>query len=273
MATSFLSKNQLTLVFIFVNILGLNSQITYLNQACYDDDTSYGSDYKANVNKAVTQHTLEASKTYYNTSTTGVGVDKVNTLFSCRYDISPQTCQKCVASTANNISWCFPSVHGFIIYEECILFYSNLSMSTIMEVLPYLAHYSHRTHNLEVHFSNVLNNTMSDLFKNVISEMDVSSRYFAMTTTNYRSKDTIYALAQCNPDMASFNCSRCLRLGFDILATNYTGAVYGQLFTPLCRLSYMLSNEELSRPWSFFRTFNQTERLLLSAGTINCFEV
>ncbi|XP_056689356.1 cysteine-rich repeat secretory protein 9-like [Spinacia oleracea] len=257
MVTRFLSKIQFPIFFIISSILSVNSQLTYINHGCFEPFTHL-SGFEANIGNAITQLTFEASTSYYSTNTTGVGEDQVNAFFYCRYDVSPQTCQSCVASAAINITSCLSSVEGIVYYEECILHYANLSFSTIMVELPRYVQASRQTADLETNFGQILGNTFIDLISNVTSEFPVSSRYFATMTAKYRSYETIYAFTQCNPDITSNNCSTCLQNGFSAIATNYTGSVYAQLFSPICRLSYVLSGETLSRPWSFSQTFRRS---------------
>uniref|UniRef100_A0A803N948 Gnk2-homologous domain-containing protein n=1 Tax=Chenopodium quinoa TaxID=63459 RepID=A0A803N948_CHEQI len=161
-------------------------------------------------------------------------------------------------------SACLSSVEGIVYYEECTLHYANLSFSTIKVELPRFIQASHETAKLEIYFNRILGDTVTDLIGNVTAEFPVSSRYFATTTAKYGS-ETIYTLGQCNPDITSVNCSMCLRNGFSVFTTNYTSSIYGQMFSPICRLSYVLSGDVLSRPWKFSRTFEQ--RPIFSTGT------
>uniref|UniRef100_A0A803MIQ4 Gnk2-homologous domain-containing protein n=1 Tax=Chenopodium quinoa TaxID=63459 RepID=A0A803MIQ4_CHEQI len=111
-------------------------------------------------------------------------------------------------------------------------------------------------------FSQLLDNTVTDLIKDVTSEFAVSSRYFATTTAEYSSSKSIYALAQCNPDISTIECRLCLRTSYNDFMSNYSGINYGQIFTPSCRLSYILSSEEPSEPWKFLQTYDNEERYI-----------
>uniref|UniRef100_A0A803KUI5 Gnk2-homologous domain-containing protein n=1 Tax=Chenopodium quinoa TaxID=63459 RepID=A0A803KUI5_CHEQI len=236
------------------------------------------SDYETNVETAIDELASRASTTYYGKYATGLGEDRVIAVFSCRYDITNEDCQDCVASTANNVSRCFSDVEGLIVYEECTLHYSNRSISGIMEDNPQIISYSTGLDE-DFRFNQLLDNTVTDLIKDVTSEFAVSSRYFATTTAEYSSSETIYALAQCNPDISSINCRLCLRTIYDDFMSNYTGTNYGQIFTRSCRLSYILSSEELSEPWMFAQTFDErnryrtprySPRYFASSGMISC---
>ncbi|XP_021836226.2 putative cysteine-rich repeat secretory protein 5 [Spinacia oleracea] len=274
-ASSFLLKMKLALFIIISSFLIISkAQLTYIHQDCYDNYGRYGllSNYRANLERAITELTTTATTTYFSNYTTGIGQDRVNALYSCRYDVSPQVCQNCFASTTRNISWCFSSVEGLIAYEECTLHYSNRSISGLMEDLPRLYHYSTGVEET-TRFTLVLENTVTDLITTAASEFLISSRYFATATVRYSGSETIYALAQCNPDITSFECRTCLRTGFDGFTSNFTGANYGQIFMTSCRLSYILSSEVPSRPWRFAQTFLQlnqprfTPRYFSSIGT------
>ncbi|XP_057248248.1 cysteine-rich repeat secretory protein 1-like [Beta vulgaris subsp. vulgaris] len=245
---SFLQKFKLPLLFISSYFFLANAQLTYIQQYCYNDFGTYSvlSNYSSNIVTSINELASKASTTYYNNYTTGIGEDQVNAFYSCRYDIPLSVCQSCVASAANNVSWCISSVESLIAYEECTLHYSNRSIFSVMEELPTL-----------YHLSSYMDNLVTGLIFDVGREFFTSSRYFATTKVTYSSSENIYALAQCNPDITSFECKTCLEFGYQNFTRNYTGRVYGQIFMPSCRLSYILSSEEPSPPWRFAETFDQ----------------
>ncbi|KMS94875.1 hypothetical protein BVRB_014480 [Beta vulgaris subsp. vulgaris] len=260
MATSSLAKIKITLLFLISSFLLINSQLTYIHQECYDRFGKYNilSNFGNNIDNAITELASRASTTYFSNYTSGIGEDQVNAFYSCRYDVPLSVCQSCVASVANNVSSCFSSVESLIVYEECTFHYSNRSIFSVMEELPRLYHYS--PYDTEQgQFSVAMEGLVTLLINNVTTEFLASSRYFAMTTARFSSRESIYALAQCNPDITSFDCRTCLQSGFYNFANNHTGAlpVYGQIFLQSCRLSYILTSEVLSRPWRFARTFLQ----------------
>ncbi|KAL2931670.1 Cysteine-rich receptor-like protein kinase 25 [Bienertia sinuspersici] len=255
MSTSFLPELKLIFVFLISFPVVTNAQLTYIYHYCDDiyGNYSLSSNYGDNIKSAITTLASNASTSYYNNHTTGVNEDKVNAFFYCRYDISPQVCRNCVEDTRKHVSRCHESL---ISYEECTVYYSNRSIISVVEDLDAIYTYDlgNVTADREVHFSQYLENVVTQLITNVTSEFGVSKRYFATTSSKYSSHETLYALAQCNPDITSSRCKTCLRNGFDDLTYNSTGDVYGQFIFPGCRLSYVLSSEELSRPWKFAQT-------------------
>lgn len=273
METSFLAKTKITLFFMISYFLFIDAQLTFIRQACTEDSdtSSFSSNYRENVDNTIIELISRASTTYFSNYTAGVSPDQVNAIFSCRYDVSPSVCQSCVASVANNISSCRSSLESLIAYEECTFHYSNRSIFSIMEEFPLFYHVS--LMDAESLFSFRLENIITALISNVTADFSASSRYFATTMSRYSSSESIYALAQCNPDITSSDCRTCLQTGYQFLRSNYTNTVYGQTFSPSCRLSYILSTEVLSRPWRFQKTAENMQRRFSfpSTGMFNWF--
>lgn len=260
MATTIFSKIELALLLIVLFFFSVHSQLHHMMEYCGNDDGglyNFGIDFSenismANMDRGIKQLISEASNTYYSTTnTTGAGLDRFNAFFSCRYDVTPQTCQSCVSSAAERVHECLPETESSVYYEECTLHYSNRSNFSVIEDLRLIAVSNHRTIKGEGQFLQTLYNTINDLIGEVISKFPVSSRYFAMKKAKYSSRESIYALAQCNPDMMPANCSTCLHYLFDFSANDPNGVDYAQIVSPICRLSYLFTAKELSHPWSF----------------------
>ncbi|XP_021852659.2 cysteine-rich receptor-like protein kinase 10 [Spinacia oleracea] len=238
-------------------ILNINSQEF---RQCYEVDGIYNfhrNNSRHNIDKAITQLVSNATNTYFNTISTGSGLDKFNALYSCRYDYPLQSCHSCVKSFVDVVLSCLPNVQGHSYRDECTLYYSNRSLDLSDEMDKFrrvgLAGGRTVTSKEENKLSQTLYTTVTRLIEEVISEFNVSSRYFAMTSEKYSSSETIYALAQCNPDLTSFECKTCLQSSFDWFTSDRTfpGVAQAKIYTPICRLFYMFSNKELSQPWNF----------------------
>ncbi|KMT01218.1 hypothetical protein BVRB_9g212370 [Beta vulgaris subsp. vulgaris] len=250
MATTIFSKNELALLLIVSFFFSVDSQLHHMMEYCGNDDSENTS--MPNIDQGIKQLISEASNTYYSTTnSTGAGLDRFNAFFSCRYDVTPQTCQSCVSSAAERVYECLPETESSVYYEECTLHYSNRSNFSVIEDLSPMAVYNSRTIKGEGQFLQTLYNTINDLIGEVISKFPVSSRYFAMKKAKYSSRESIYALAQCNPDMMPANCSTCLHYLFTFSANDPSGVDYAQIVSPICRLSYLFTAKELSHPWSF----------------------
>ncbi|XP_074304941.1 cysteine-rich repeat secretory protein 38-like [Silene latifolia] len=245
------SQKKITLVAFFVLLVHHYTDAQYLHQDCYEGYGTYSlsSDYGSNIDTAITELASLASTTHFNTITVGNGTEQVNAFFSCRYDMSSDTCQSCVTSTLDRVSECFRSVASIQFYQECTVYYSNYTIFSIMEELP-----SYTIHGLDpindTEFDTLLSKTFETLISDVISEFADSSRYFATGTADY-STETIYALAQCNQDLTSSDCKTCLEQRFGNFTADYPGAFLGQVFTPSCTLSYKLSSVTMTSPYDF----------------------
>ncbi|KAK9681714.1 hypothetical protein RND81_10G022300 [Saponaria officinalis] len=252
MATFCHQKIKFLAIFI-LSIYYVNTNAQLLYQDCYEDFGEYDilSDYGANVDKAIEQLVELASTSYFNKISVGKGGDKVNALFSCRYDMTSDDCQSCLQSSLENVPHCYRSVESAQFYQECTLRYSNATIFSVLEYLPRYSIHSLDAVNDDGEFIQLLSETISDLITETVSEFSVSSRYFATTTADYSVLKTLYALAQCNEDLSSSDCEQCLQIEFGNFTSNYPGAFLGQIFTPSCRLSYKLSSVTMTTPYDF----------------------
>ncbi|XP_074304932.1 antimicrobial ginkbilobin-2-like protein [Silene latifolia] len=247
------SHQKITCVAVFVLFFHHITDAKFIGQDCYDGVGKYSSssDYGTNINTAIGKLGTLASTTYFNNISVGTGTDKVNALFSCRYDIASEDCQICVASTIAYVPLCLRSVEGIQFYQECTLHYSNYTIFSFMEETPRYYIHGLRTVSDDGEFSKLLSTTFTTLINDAVSEFAVSSRYFATATADYSTFETIYALAQCNEDLTSSDCNKCLEQGFGNFTETYPGAYLGQVFSPSCTLSYKLSSVTMTKPYDF----------------------
>lgn len=103
----------------------------YLNCS---NDTIAGSDFKLNLNTLLRRLSNATTDNGFNkTTVTGENPsDSVYGLFMCRADVPSQLCRQCVNEAAQQLDRdCSDSQQALIWYDDCMLRYSNYSVSTL----------------------------------------------------------------------------------------------------------------------------------------------
>ncbi|XP_057542287.1 putative cysteine-rich receptor-like protein kinase 9 [Amaranthus tricolor] len=167
---------------------------------------------------------------FYNNSIGDIP-DRVYGYYMCRGDVSNGICNNCIINgTKMAMDFDCDYVDGDFESELCIFRYSNHNMYGLLEMnLTSTFDY------LDLNISNYqqFNRSLSTTLEAVINEAafgsannGASSRLgFATKEGIVSSNETIYALAQCTPDIVGVNCSRCLRSAFNRIKGRAPAAV------------------------------------------------
>ncbi|KAK6917371.1 Serine-threonine/tyrosine-protein kinase, catalytic domain [Dillenia turbinata] len=133
-------------------------------------------------------------------------------LFLCRGDVSTQVCQDCVITARNDtINYC-PAGKGAIVwYDECLLRYSNVSFFSTVDIAPAILMNNTRDITDPQRFRQILGDTLNDIA--ILAANGTSEKKYATKQANFSSLETLYALAQCTPDLSHVDCNNCLQMG------------------------------------------------------------
>ncbi|XP_062160448.1 cysteine-rich receptor-like protein kinase 44 isoform X2 [Alnus glutinosa] len=221
-------------------------QPTYAYNYCnYTANYSSNSAFPENLNTSFSYLYANAqSNGFYNT-TAGESPDKVYILYLCRGDISPGLCQICLMEAREAITMICPNQEeAFIMYDECMLRYSNRSIFSVMEKSPDVCFFSHYSINTDPdQFSATLAGLMDDL----VMKANSSSNLFATGDVNYTYYSKIYGLVQCTPDITPVDCSTCLHLSVEEMLHSFDGQRGGRVIRPSCNIRYEIYNFYNSR--------------------------
>ncbi|XP_027155828.1 cysteine-rich receptor-like protein kinase 10 [Coffea eugenioides] len=237
-------------LFRFCCILGFLSfskrvtSLTFLARSC--QNTTYNpkanSAYSASLNFLLSSLSSNASHTingFYN-STAGHNIsDKIYGLFLCQGDLSSDICEQCVADASNRIlKLCSDEKTAIVWYDECLLRYSNESM------------FSREDASFRINFWSGQNVTRPDLFNPLLLNLmnnvtnqaanDGSGKKFAVEEANFSSFQRLYTLAQCTPDLSSFDCMACLSNAVSNLPSCCYNRQGGRVVYPSCNVRYEL---------------------------------
>ncbi|KAL3519546.1 hypothetical protein ACH5RR_017695 [Cinchona calisaya] len=197
--------------------------------------------YHANLNILLDSFSsINATNTdngFFN-STAGRDIsNKVYGLFLCRGDVSNDVCKQCVADARTKIrQQCSYEKTAIVWYNECFLRYSNESI------------FSRRDTSYWITFWNTNNVTQPDLFnpllENLMNEITTqaanegSGKKFATGDANFSAFQRLYTLAQCTPDLSSFECMTCFSNAMSLLPSCCHNRQGGQVVYPSCNVRY-----------------------------------
>ncbi|XP_034927419.1 cysteine-rich receptor-like protein kinase 10 [Populus alba] len=217
----------------------------YLDHGCQNATTStLNSTYRANLNLLLSSLASNATPNntigFYNTSF-GQNTDRVYGLFICRGDLSSTTvCQSCVTfATKDIVQRCPIGIASIVYYDACILRYSNVNIFSRMDDQSLRVNLSNP---LSIttepqRFNNLLGATVNDLADRV-ANAPPGAKKFAVNGTSFDAFQNIYSLAQCTPDLSSFDCKNCFRAAIGILPICCGSKIGGRVLFPSCYIHY-----------------------------------
>ncbi|KAK3188117.1 hypothetical protein Dsin_027678 [Dipteronia sinensis] len=202
---------------------------------------SANSSYKTNLNNLLSSlSTTKIDNGFFNSSY-GENPDTVNVMVLCRGDVTPDICQSCVKNSTQELPKLCPNQkESFIWYDECMLRYSNRYFFGNMEFGPYFYAYSLKNITNVKQFSDELDDLLDDLKDK--ADSGGSLRKFATGNATVTNSQTIYALAQCTPDLSEDQCSDCLSKATDLLPKCCQGRQGGRVVSPSCNFRYEIDH-------------------------------
>ncbi|CAL4908852.1 unnamed protein product [Urochloa decumbens] len=202
-----------------------------------------GSAFQANLNATLSSLTGAASASSgFAENVTGAAPEQVYGLAQCRGDVTAPECRSCLDTSAREIiSTCPGQKSAMLIYEGCLLRYSNTSFFGE----PYTRYSSEPL----LEWGNPTNVTQPEQFMlrlaalmgNLTREAAAhgsSPRMFAAGTVRHTSFVTIYGLAQCRRDMSPDNCGQCLNTLVGEIPKCCYGKKGGRVIARVCQLRF-----------------------------------
>ncbi|XP_057961827.1 cysteine-rich receptor-like protein kinase 25 isoform X2 [Malania oleifera] len=161
-------------------------------------------------------------------------------IYLCRGDVAADVCQECVAAARTEIVRRCKRVRSAIIwYDECMLRYSNESFFSVMDEDPRIPLPDGESVSDPVPFSPVLAAAMDDVVTRAAKDVSPPEK-FATKEAAFSRTQTVYALAQCTPNLPWTDCNRCLRTAVALLPACCTGKVGARVLMPCCNVRYQV---------------------------------
>ncbi|KAK2644353.1 hypothetical protein Ddye_019548 [Dipteronia dyeriana] len=220
------------------------AQQQILRSICSNDKGNFSanSTYQANLNHVLSSlsSTTQIDNGFFNASY-GENQDAVNGMILCRGDVTPDSCKSCIKnSTQEIIKRCPNQKESFIWYDDCMLRYSYRYFFSNMEFGPYFWMYNLNNVTDVKQFSEELGDLLDDLKDEAAS--GGSLRKFATGNATVTNSQSIYALAQCTPDLSEKQCSDCLTKATNLLPTCCQGRQGGRVISPSCNFRYEIDH-------------------------------
>ncbi|XWS15772.1 hypothetical protein CRYUN_Cryun34aG0030700 [Craigia yunnanensis] len=227
------------LAFLFFLISIQLRALTFVQSAELFQHCSENSTYNNNLNHLFSTITnvTQIDHGFYNVSY-GENPDQVNAIGLCRGDLKPDSCRSCIDKAANEFKKsCDNDGAAIKWYDECMLRYSNSSIFGKMEFKPYHALIINVQNATNVTELNQVLATLLDGLKTQAASGD-SLRKFATGNAAVSDSQTIYALAQCTPDLSQVDCNDCLNNATRLLSQCCSGRQGAAILTPSCNIRY-----------------------------------
>jgi len=225
------------------------AQENYLYHYCQNATTStLNSTYRVNLNLLLSSLASNATRNntigFYNTSF-GQSTDQVYGLFICRGDLSSTTvCQNCVTfATKDIVQRCPIGIASIVYYDACILRYSNVNIFSKVDQSPSFSFSLLNTRNITnepQRFNNLVGATVNDLATRAASAPP-GAKKIAVNKTYFDAFQNIYSLAQCTPDLSSFDCNNCLSAARARLPICCSSKLGGRVLFPSCYVHYEIA--------------------------------
>lgn len=230
------------------------SQPYHMNTYCNQDEFTRTSSYGSNRDTVLSNLLNSSSIGTYSNATIGLSPNKVYGMFLCRGDINITSCSDCVQRATLEIAKnCTNKKEGFILYDKCMVRYSDFSFFTLVEDMS-----SVTVHSLipSVNASQFFNGILRGKIEELILRASLSSPipYFVEDqerVTRFERSYDIKAMVQCSPDLDSRNCTVCLRRAFRDLSGccgNSSQVLWAQSFLPKCLVYYNISGLQPDQP-------------------------
>ncbi|KAI5330974.1 hypothetical protein L3X38_021100 [Prunus dulcis] len=204
-------------------------------------DYTTGDKYEENLNSLLSSFSSNTQNhTGFYNSSRGQDSIKINAIALCRGDLSQNSCQACLnKSTDILLHNCSNQKEAIIWAEPCMVRYSHEVIFGSKQEDPLKYVHSPNPAKNPQQFEVVLT-PLLDILSERAATGD-SLKKFAAGHAPVPGGETIYALAQCTPDMDKKNCSTCLKQSVTEIQTCCGEKQGGRVLKPSCNLRYEVS--------------------------------
>ncbi|XP_039169803.1 cysteine-rich receptor-like protein kinase 25 [Eucalyptus grandis] len=153
---------------------------------------------------------------------------------SCRGDLTAESCRNCLSGSAIDVTRSCPDTKEAIFYgENCTVRYSNTSIFATVAIEPNYILTKVRNVSSQVTF--MLDTQMEGLWREAAGGGPL--RKFATRNMSV-GLDTIYAMAQCTPDLTEEQCIECQETIFSDIKRCCLGNAATRTTVPSCQFHY-----------------------------------
>ncbi|KAI4298619.1 hypothetical protein L6164_032155 [Bauhinia variegata] len=217
-----------------------DSSNIYLNSYCGKAEGTYTtySVYKNNLNTLLRKLSSNTGTGYgFYSLSYGQKPNQIYATGLCRGDVKPSDCQKCLDVAGTTLRKECPNEKKATGYDnKCTIRYSPKPLFGVLTLAEsYYMCNQNDTPEVE-EFDQVLTDLISKL-TGTASSGDTRHKYAESSTTGPTS-ETVYANAQCTPELSKQQCSDCLHTAFSYLFDYCEGKRGGRYIGPSCNFRY-----------------------------------
>ncbi|KAG7546720.1 Serine-threonine/tyrosine-protein kinase catalytic domain [Arabidopsis suecica] len=231
MASTSIMLSSLFSFFFLTFFVTYAQQNVTVHTICYYEGGNFtsNSSYSLNLNRLISSlpDLTPTINGFYNISTNG----EVNAIALCRGDVKPnQDCITCITTAAKQLVINCPYIiEANIWFEKCMFRYTSRIILGQMEPVPF----SYSSSNVSVKDKEGFSKGLGELLESLGAKIDAADETeeakFAAGV-----KGSIYALAQCTPDLSESDCRICLAQIFAGVPTCCDGKAGGWWTNPSC---------------------------------------
>ncbi|XP_054787217.1 cysteine-rich receptor-like protein kinase 25 isoform X2 [Prosopis cineraria] len=228
--------------FFFILISICTSRSEYPKDYCFTSFGTYApnSTYPFNLNTLLSKLTSNHNVDYgfYNL-TYGQSPNTVYGIGLCRGDVTPTTCRSCLRNSTTITQSCDEYTTAIAIHDECLLFYSDYTISGVVSTLDFTIDDRSVIDNITDwdQYKQVLNNLLGSLSRQAASG-DSRRKFAAGNTDAGSSRRKIYGVAQCMPDLNELECRNCLGGAISRIPECCEGSTGGRVVKPSCNIRF-----------------------------------
>lgn len=231
-------------ILLLIMITQAFAQPAFLYHFCKNNIGNYttNSTYHKNLNTLLSSLPSNENGNgygFYNSSYGQNSEDQVYAIGLCRGDVKAEDCRSCLNNSRYALTRLCPNQKEAIgWYDNCMLRYSNSSMYGVMATTP--AFYMRNPKNISSSGMDGFNQELRKLLESVRSEAAAggSLRKFAYGNATAPTFQTIFAIAQCTPEISEQACSDCLVGAFGEIPQCCPEKVGGRVVRPSCNFRF-----------------------------------
>ncbi|XP_018504788.2 cysteine-rich receptor-like protein kinase 29 [Pyrus x bretschneideri] len=232
------------ILFLMIN-QALGQVPDFLHHFCVNENGNYAtnSTYQTNLNRLLSSLPSEKNGDGYGFYNASYGENSSNeqiyAIGLCRGDVMAEDCRTCLNNSRYALPQRCPNQKEAIgWHDECMLRYSNRSFYGVMEASP--SFYVQNPNNISSSGLDGFNQELRKVADRIRNEAAAggSLRKFAYGNASVPTSQTVYALAQCTPDISKQACSDCLGGAFVDIHKCCEGTEGGRVFSPSCNFRF-----------------------------------
>ncbi|KAI4295817.1 hypothetical protein L6164_035820 [Bauhinia variegata] len=214
---------------IFLNSYCDGAEGFYTNHSTYNNNL--------NILLAKLPSNTQIDYGFYNLSY-GKSPNQIYATGLCRGDVKPNNCLKCLDDAGKILRKQCPNQKKATGYDnKCTLRYSPSPIFGILELDSSSYYMCNQNDTTKVEqFDQLLSNLIKNL-TSIAASGDSRHKYAEASTTGPTS-ETIYANAQCSPELSKEHCSECLNTAFPGIFAFCEGKRGGRFLGPSCNFRY-----------------------------------